>query len=270
MAECRRISSVLRERGLVAMGLCLLLLAGCEAQAGSQPTASRQTVQVIRTLPHDSGAFTQGLLVREGRFYESTGRRGRSSLREVDRETGEVLRLVPLGEQYFGEGLALVEDRLIQLTWQAGVAFVYDLESLAWQRSLEFAGEGWGLCYDGESLFMTNGSATLYRRDPGTLAVLETLPVTLNGKPLLRLNELECVGDHVYANVFMTNRIVKIDKRSGKVAADIDASALVPVSGRPPASCAVLNGIAYEQESDTFYLTGKLWPTIFQVRFVER
>jgi glutaminyl-peptide cyclotransferase len=256
---------------LCVTGLWLLLLASCEAQASREPlVASRQVVQVVRTFPHDPGAFTQGLLVREDRFYESTGRRGRSSLREVDRETGEVLRLVQLGDQHFGEGLALAGDRLIQLTWQSGVAFVYDLKTLDRLRTFEFTGEGWGLCHDGESLFMTDGSATLYRRDPDTFAVLGAQLVILNGEPLPRLNELECVGDHVYANVFPTSRIVKIDKRSGKVAADIDASALVGSSGRPLDREAVLNGIAYERESDTFYLTGKFWPTMFQVRFVER
>jgi glutaminyl-peptide cyclotransferase len=263
---------------LAVIGLGLMVLAGCDSPASCQvrevnhETAEvlRQVPQVIRKLPHDPGAFTQGLLVHEGKFYESTGRRGSSSLREVNRETGEVLRLVPLAEQYFGEGLALAGDRLIQLTWQSGVAFVYDLKTLVRLQNFEFTGQGWGLCHDGESLFMTNGSATLYQRDPNTFAVLGTQLVTLNGQPLWRLNELECVGDHVYANVFTTNRIVKIDKRGGKVVADIDASALVPLSGRPRHPDAVLNGIAYEAESDTFYLTGKLWPAIFQVRFVNQ
>jgi glutaminyl-peptide cyclotransferase len=263
---------------LAVVGLGLMVLAGCDSPASCQvrevnhETAEvlRQVPLLIRKLPHDPGAFTQGLLVHEGKFYESTGRRGSSSLREVNRETGEVLRFVPLAEQYFGEGLTLAGDRLIQLTWLSGVAFVYDLKTLARQRTFEFTGQGWGLCHDGESLFMTDGSATLYRRDPNTFAVLGTQLVTLNGQPLGRLNELECVGGHVYANVFMTNRIAKIDKKGGKVVADIDASALASISGRPHHPDAVLNGIAYEPESDTFYLTGKLWPAIFQVRFVNQ
>jgi glutaminyl-peptide cyclotransferase len=240
---------------------CLLALAGCEQKVG------RQVPQMIRKLPHDPGAFTQGLLVSEGRFYESTGLKGRSSLREVDRESGEVLRIVSLPAEYFGEGLAMVDDRLIQLTWQSGVAFVYDRQTLVRQGTFAYAGEGWGLCYDGESLYMSDGSATLFRRDPKTFAVLSTSQVMLNGVPVRKLNELECVGTHVYANIFLTNRIVKINKKSGRVVAEIDASALTAMSGRPANPEAVLNGIAYEPESDTFYLTGKFWPAIFQVRF---
>lgn len=250
----------------------LLLLLGCVLAAtgcDSAPTVARLAPQIIRTLPHDPGAYTQGLILHQGRFYESTGQYGSSTVREVDVETGTVLASHSLGEEYFGEGLDRVGDRLIQLTWQTGVAFIYDLATLEPAGTFEYEGHGWGLCHDGTSLFMTNGSADLQRRDPATFQLLETLQVTLNGAAVFQINELECVGDDIYANVFMSHRIVRIDKATGVVTAEIDASGLIPEGGRPLDAGAVLNGIAWDPQSDTFYLTGKLWPTMFQVRFVE-
>jgi len=249
---------------LVILG-CALAANGCD----SSPPVVRMAPQIIRTLPHDPGAYTQGLILHQGRFYESTGRYGTSTVREVDVETGTVLASHRLGEEYFGEGLDRVGDRLIQLTWQTGVAFIYDLATLQPTGTFEYEGHGWGLCHDGTSLYMTNGSADLQRRSPSTFELLETLQVTLAGRPVFQINELECVGDDIYANIFMSHRIVRIDKTTGVVTADIDASGLVPEGGRPLDSGAVLNGIAWDPESDTFYLTGKLWPTVFQVRFVE-
>jgi len=250
---------------LVLLG-CALLAAGCEAS----PPVVRMVPQVIRTVPHDPGAYTQGLILQGNRFYESTGQYGSSTIREVEVETGRVVVSRPLGEEYFGEGLARVGDRLIQLTWQEGVAFIYDLATLSPVGSMEYEGHGWGLCYDGTFLYMTNGSADLQRRDPETFQLLETLQVRLDGAPVFQVNELECVGDDIYANVFMSNRIVRVDKATGVVTAEIDATGLVPEGGRPLDAGAVLNGIAWDPASDTFYLTGKLWPTMFQVRFVER
>jgi len=250
---------------LLAILGCAFAATGCD----SSPAVVRMAPQIIRTLPHDPGAYTQGLILHQGRFYESTGQYGSSTVREVDVETGTVLASHSLGEDYFGEGLDRVGDRLIQLTWQTGVAFIYDIATLEPIGTFEYEGHGWGLCHDGTSLFMTNGSADLQRRDPSTFQLLETLRVTLNGAPVFQINELECVGDEIYANVFMSHRIVRIDKATGVVTADIDASGLVPQGGRPLDAGAVLNGIAWDPESETFYLTGKLWPTMFQVRFVE-
>jgi glutaminyl-peptide cyclotransferase len=249
---------------LVLLG-CVLAASGCD----SAPPVARLAPQIIRTLPHDPGAYTQGLILHQGRFYESTGQYGSSTVREVDVETGTVLASHGLAEEYFGEGLDRVGDRLIQLTWQTGVAFIYDMATLEPVGTFEYEGHGWGLCHDGASLFMTNGSADLQRRDPSTFQLLETLQVTLNGSPVFQINELECVGDDIYANVFMSHRIVRIDKATGVVTAEIDASGLVPEGGRPLDAGAVLNGIAWDPQSETFYLTGKLWPTMFQVRFVE-
>lgn len=243
--------------------LALVTLVACGEPAGSQvPT-------VLRELPHDPEGSTQGLLLHDGRFYESTGQYGESTLREVDVESGRVIRQVELPSEYFGEGLARVGNELIQLTWQEGVAFVYDLTTFEIVRTIEYEGQGWGLCHDGESLFMSNGSAILHRRDPVTFEILESREVTLEGEPLRNLNELECVADEIYANVYQSDRIVRIDKRTGEVLADIDASGLEPTAGRPRNARAVLNGIAFEPGSETFYVTGKLWPSMFQVRFPE-
>jgi glutaminyl-peptide cyclotransferase len=250
-------------RALVAASALGLVFAGCGG--GQLP---RERPEVLRVLPHDSTAYTQGLLFHEGRLFESTGQYGSSSLREVALETGEVVRTVPLGDSIFGEGLERVGDRLIQLTWKEGVALVYDLSTLEQVATFEYEGEGWGLCYDGESLFMTTGGSFLHRRDPRTFAVLESLQITDGGSALFQVNELACVGEHVYGNVYLTDRIVRIDKATGQVIGEVDGSSLVPPRGRPRAVDAVLNGIAHDPESGLFYLTGKLWPVVFEVRFV--
>ncbi|CAN5575110.1 glutaminyl-peptide cyclotransferase [soil metagenome] len=251
---------------LVLFVLISLLALGCLEQR-----VSASVPEVIDRFDHDPSAFTQGLLYYDGRLFESTGIRGRSSLREVALETGEVVRRLELDERYFGEGLARVGERLIQLTWREGLAFVYDLETFNQVGRFRYEGEGWGLCYDGEALWMSDGSATLYRRDAATFEVTGRLEVTLRGSPLERLNELACVGDYVYANVWQADTIVQIDQRSGKVVSEIDASGLLTAEERAALGPdAVLNGIAYNPSTETFYLTGKLWPALFEVRFVER
>ncbi len=223
-------------------------------------------VQVLAVLPHDPSAFTQGLLFHEGRLYESTGRYGSSSLREVERATGQVVRAVDLASNYFGEGLTLVGDRLIQPTWLEHVAFVYDRATFSPLGQFTYPTEGWGICYDGTQLVMSDGSNTLTLRDPGTFAVTRQIGVTLNGLPQAQLNELECVGDHVFANVWLTDTILRIDPRTGIVTAVIDASGLLSPGER--AGTDVLNGIAYDGSRRTFLITGKLWPKLFEVQFV--
>jgi len=240
---------------------CLGILSGCGVEG--------QGIEVLRTFPHDPSAFTQGLIFHEGKLYESTGRYAESTLREIDPATGEVLRLVGLSDEYFGEGLALVGDRFIQITWKEGTALLYAHESLEPLGTIPYQGEGWGLCYDGETIFMTTGGSLLHLRDPDTFDVLGTRPITLDGRALWQVNELECVGDFIYGNVYMTDRIVKIEKASGRVIAEYDGSALLPDGGRPTIHGAVLNGIAYDPERDVFYLTGKLWPSMFEVRFLD-
>jgi glutamine cyclotransferase len=228
-------------------------------------------LEVIATWPHDTAAYTQGLLLHEGMLYESTGLRGQSSLRMVDPETGEVLRQRDIPIPYFAEGLALVDDRLIQITWQEGVAFVYDLATFDLLETFNYTGEGWGLCYDGSDLYMSDGSEIITRRDPQTFEALETIRVTYNGQPVVRLNELECVDDVIFANIWFSDFIVRIDKATGQVTGVIDAQGLLPDAERAALTGgAVLNGIAYDPEADVFLITGKLWPRLFVVRLVPR
>ena len=226
----------------------------------------RLRVEVIRSYPHDPEAFTQGLLLDGELLYESTGLLGKSTLRRVDLQTGRVLNSVALPPTVFGEGLAMASGRLIQLTWKEETAFVYDQRSLAPGRQIRYAGEGWGLCFDGRALVMSDGSDHLTFRDPGSFAVQRTVDVTSQGQPLPRLNELECVGASVYANVWRTDTIVRIDSATGRVLETIDASGLLTAAERQAAE--VLNGVAYDPADGTFLVTGKRWPRLFRVRFV--
>jgi glutaminyl-peptide cyclotransferase len=224
-------------------------------------------VQVVKAYPHDRGAFTQGLLLHQGTLYESTGQVGQSSLRQVEVETGRVIRKVDVPQPYFAEGLALVGERLIQLTWQHGRAFVYDRRTLTRQNEFTYQGEGWGLCYDGTSLVMSDGSANLTFRKPADFSVARTLRVTLDGRPFAQLNELECVGGAVYANVWQTDTIVRIDPASGQVTQRINAANLLSPLERTGVD--VLNGITFDPADKTFLITGKYWPKLFRVTFVK-
>lgn len=240
--------------------LAAVLLAGC---GSSGPDLG---YEIVATLPHDAGAYTQGLLFHQRHLFESTGRFGASSLRKVDPETGRVLASIALDSAYFGEGLALVGSELIQLTWKSGVALVHDIGTLEGKRQHRYEGEGWGLCYDGTSLYMSNGSSSLFRRDPTTFDIVSEIAVTRNGRAVERLNELECVGEFVYANVYQTDEIVRIEKSSGRVVGTLDGSAL-SLAGRPLGNPdAVLNGIAYVPETGVFLVTGKLWPVVLAIR----
>jgi glutamine cyclotransferase len=230
--------------------------------------AEQLRVEVVAAYPHDPQAFTQGLLLHDGTLYESTGLIGRSSLRQVELSTGKVLRRVEVPPPLFGEGLAAVGDRLVQLTWENHVALVYELATLQQVQTFAYPTEGWGLCFDGTQLIMSDGSPRLYYRDPRTFDARGVLEVVRNGRPLSRLNELECVGDAIYANVWTTDSIVRIDKSTGAVTAEIDAAGLLTAAERSKAD--VLNGIAYDASSGTFLITGKLWPRLFRVRFVPK
>ena len=231
------------------------------------PAVQQLSITVLAELPHDAQAFTQGLLLHDGYFYESTGLYGHSSLRKIDASSGELLRQRKLDAGYFGEGLARVGQQLIQLTWQAGQALVYNLNDFSLQQVFHYQGEGWGLCFDGEQLWMSDGSSQLQTRHPQDFSLQGKIPVTLNGEPLAQLNELACVGEHIYANIWHDHRIVRINKSTGQVDAEIDASALIAASGRSPDPEAVLNGITYDEQAQVFYLTGKLWPKIFKVQW---
>ena len=225
----------------------------------------RYTYEVVAAWPHDRGAFTQGFLVRNGNFLESTGLNGQSSLREVELKTGRVLKQVSIAPQYFGEGLAVIGDRAFLLTWQHGKGFVYDADTFRLEREFAYTGEGWGLTTDGRSLILSDGTARLRFLDPATFAVTRTVEVTSEGKPVEHLNELEFIRGEVFANVWMENEIVRIDPATGVVCGVIDCSGLLPRPEIRP-DTDVLNGIAYDAATDRLFLTGKRWPKIYEVR----
>ncbi|MXZ86832.1 MAG: glutaminyl-peptide cyclotransferase [Acidimicrobiia bacterium] len=226
------------------------------------------TYQVVATHPHDTSSFTQGLVWFDGLVYEGTGLRGQSVLRIIDLPTGRVLQEIAADPQHFGEGLALVDDQLIWLTWQAGTAGVYHRNTLEQTGSFSYSGEGWGLCFDGTRLVMSDGSNTLTFRHPTTFEAMGSVAVTrADGSPVNRLNELECVGHQVWANVWLTDRIVVIDADAGAVAAEVDMAGIISPHPELTDSNDVLNGIAYRPDTGTFLITGKRWPTIFEVRF---
>jgi len=252
----------------------LLTVAGCgaAAPAAPEPTTAPPTVPTLRPdvlaeLPHDPSAFTQGFEIDGGVLYEGTGLEGRSQLRELNPDTGAVLRSVPLPGELFGEGITVMGDRIWQLTWQDGVVLEWDRATLTLRREVPIQGEGWGLCDDGGRLVRSDGTDRLRFHDPVTFAEQGSVAVTLDGAPVDRLNELECVDGQVWANVWQTDRIVRIDPATGRVTAVVDAAGLLDPAQR--ADTDVLNGIAAVPGDDgTFLITGKLWPVTFRVRFV--
>jgi glutamine cyclotransferase len=247
--------------------LCVLVAcAKPTTQPAQAASAAKLRFKIVRTFPHDPHAFTQGLLFFEGKFYESTGLLGRSSLRRVDPDSGMVERRVDLPRDLFGEGVARVGGHLVQLTWQNGRALVWNLATLGKEREISYQGEGWGLCFDGRHLIMSDGSETLALRDPESFARVGEIVVRRAGRPVRNLNELECVDGVVYANVWQDTHIARIDSRTGEVTGWLDASGLLAPEEARDAD--VLNGIAYLPASGHLALTGKLWPRIFEVEIV--
>jgi glutamine cyclotransferase len=215
--------------------------------------------------PHDSNAFTQGLILSDGKLLESTGQEGFSSLRRVELETGKVLKKVDVPKPYFAEGIALLNGKIYQLTWQHQIGFVYDAQSFERVGQFNYTGEGWGLATDGKSLILSDGSNRLRFLDPSDFHVTKTITVLDGQTPVNELNELEFVHGEIYANVWHDNRIATIDPQSGHVTAWIDLNGLMP-AGELQDPEAVLNGIAYDQTNDKLYVTGKLWPRLFEIR----
>ncbi len=256
-----------------------LLAPVCGARAATQGSASSavdaptptepptSTFQVLNHWPHDPSAYIEGLVYADGAFFESTGLNGASSLRKVDAETGQVIASLPLDPEYFGEGLTLFNGKLIQLTWQSHVGFVYDLACFCLQRTFTYDGEGWGLTQDGQYLIMSDGTERIRFLDPVTFAVVKTINVSDYGQPLTNLNELEYINGEIYANVWLTNRIVRIDPMSGAILGWIDLTGLLPDADRSP-SVNELNGIAYDDATDRLFVTGKNWPELFQIAIV--
>jgi glutamine cyclotransferase len=219
---------------------------------------------VVRAFPHDVDAFTQGLVFRDGGLFESTGLNGKSSLRFVDVTTGRVTRRISIDRRYFAEGLAAWGPNLVQLTWETGIGFVYDRATFKLLRTFTYAGEGWGLADDGRQLVMSDGTATLRFLDPETLAVTRRVTVTDAGRAIDHLNELEVVDGLVFANVWLTDRIAIIDPAEGRVVGWLNLAGLAPPGSNN--GNAVLNGIAYDREARRLFVTGKLWPRLYEIR----
>jgi len=233
----------------------------------ARPSTPIYTCEIVNTYPHDPEAFTQGLVFENGVLYESTGLQGRSSVRKVDVKTGSVLQMRRLPAQLFGEGVTVFGDRLIQLTWQSGVGLVYEKKSFRLLKEFTYATEGWGLTHDGRRLIMSDGTATLRFLEPQTFKELGSIAVFDRNGPVGGLNELEYVRGEVFANVWPTSRIARIDPASGRVLAWIDLEALARrhTTMNPHA---VLNGIAYDPRADRLFVTGKLWPNLYEIKLV--
>lgn len=229
-----------------------------------RPPAPVFGYEVVNTYPHDKDAFTQGLLFRDGVLFESTGLKGRSTLRKVRLETGEVIQQTKVDDRYFAEGLTDWGSRLVQLTWETNVGFVYDLVSFKRLQTFGYAGEGWGLARDDRRLIMSDGTPTLRFLDPQTLQVTGTLPVKDGEQPVEDLNELEFVEGEIYANVWTTDRIAIIAPATGQVTGWINLAGLMPRGFT--AGDAVLNGIAYDAQRKRLFVTGKLWPRLFEIK----
>lgn len=243
--------------------LLLLVIGG--TWAGESPKLLGY--QVVARYPHDPTAFTQGLAWADGHLYESTGIEGRSSLRAVELTTGKVLRSAALRPWQFGEGIAVVGDHILQLTWKSGQALVRERAGFRKLATFSYPGEGWGLAWDGRRLVMSDGSATLVFRDPDSFAARGRIAVHDAGTPVTRLNELEVIDGEIWANVWGTERIARIDPASGRVTAWVDLAGLRPQPA-PGQAIDVLNGIAWDAEGKRLFVTGKLWPWLYQIRVV--
>jgi glutamine cyclotransferase len=243
-------------------------LCSCENYKKDNPAGiAKFSIEIINRIPHAKTSFTQGLFYHQGYLYESTGLYKQSSLQKLNARTGKIEKRIPMDASVFAEGLTLHQGRLYQLTWKEKKAFVYDLETFALLNTFAYDTDGWGLTSDGEHLIMSDGSHVLYFRDARTFDIKKNLFVKKYGQPLNYLNELEYVNGYIYANIYQTDFIAMIDSGSGNVTGMIDASSLYQHLQRSP-KMDVLNGIAYNPESGYFYITGKNWPIIFEVRFI--
>ncbi len=243
--------------------LGLWLLIGAPASRAAVPTYD---YEIRHVYPHDTSAFTEGLFYLNGYLYESTGLEQHSSIRKVRIKTGEVVQKVDIPPQYFGEGIVNWQGRLISLTWKSQIGFVFDLETFKLQRQFSYPGEGWALTRNDKQLIMSDGTPYLRFLDPKTLAETGRIEVTLEGKPLRNVNELEWVKGEIYANVWQTNTIVRIDPASGRVVGLVNLAGLLQPSDIVEGQTDVLNGIAYDARGDRLFVTGKNWPKVFEIR----
>jgi glutamine cyclotransferase len=262
---------------LVLLGLPALLLLAAMAFTvqGSDPSLEADAIpifgyQIVNVYPHSSAAFTQGLVYNKGVLYEGTGLYRRSTLRRVDLKTGRVLEQIPLERNLFGEGVALWKDRIIQLTWQSGLGLVYSKENLTGIGNFSYQTEGWGITSDNKSLIMSDGTDILHILDPETFAKTGQIMVTVNGIPLKGLNELEYIKGQIYANIWPTNWIAIISPETGEVKGKINLQGILQEKGTEGHKLGVLNGIAYDEREDRLFVTGKLWPKLFEIKLVPK
>jgi glutamine cyclotransferase len=262
-----------RSLARLLLGLSFAWLAGCDAKseatasAPGRPTAEAVTYgyEVVHTFPHDSDAFTQGLIYLGGELLESTGLKGQSSLRRVELATGRVNKLVRVPAEYFAEGMTVLGGKIYQLTWQSHKGFVYDLATFTLEKEFSYAGEGWGLTTDGRSLILSDGTDQIRFLDPATFQVTRTINVRRAAQPVRLLNELEYIRGEIYANIWQSQTVARIDPASGRVLGIIDFYGLLPAADHA-ANTDVLNGIAYDAATDRLFVTGKNWPKLFEVR----
>ena len=248
----------------------LLVLLGAIAVPAAQGAIPIYDFVVKNVYPHDPGAFTQGLFYSKGILYESTGMEGRSSVRKVELKTGKVLMKTDMAAQFFGEGITEVNGDIVSLTWTSQVGFVYDKASLKMKQTFSYPGEGWGLANDGKNVLMSDGTSYVRTLKPGTLEEIKRVQITADGKPLDRLNELEWVDGELYANIWGADVIARIDIDNGKVVGWIDMTGLLKPEWKGSQPVDVLNGIAYDKQQRKLYVTGKLWPKLFEIALVKR
>ena len=233
------------------------------------PLPTQYGYRVVKTYPHDRTAFTQGLEYRDGFLYEGTGMIGHSSVRKVELGSGSVTQKYDLPQPFFGEGITVLNQQILELTWQTQTGFVYDRSSFRVVRSFNYPGEGWGLTNDGKQIYMSDGSADIRVWDGATLKEIRRITVKDGVTPVTQLNELEWVRGEIYANVWQTDRIARISPVDGRVLGWIDLTGILSKSERPDPD-AVLNGIAYDAAGDRLFVTGKLWPKIFEIKLVPK
>jgi len=251
---------------IVPIIVLLILIPQPSIAYGDNQNAEERDIEILRTLPHNQSSFTQGLEVLENSIFESSGLYGHSRISEIDSQNGEVIRQTEIDDSYFGEGITVMGQSIIMLTWRSGVALEFDISNLSIIGNFSFEGEGWGICYNGEHIVTSNGTSELSFRDPENFGIDFTMVVTWDGEPVSKLNELECVGDKIYANIWMEDTILRISSSSGKV--DFFSSPLAITSTQGDGPEEVLNGIAFDKDSNSFWITGKNWTQMYLVNFI--